>query len=152
MTSANQTPAVNYNKRTSTSPLSMGILSLVLPATFGHTTARRSPALAFSAAVHFAMKRSVPSSAVLRHSPLSWAAVVHWSALMPKALRPSRKNLIKSVSWPPTQRVPPTNSPNIRRFGSLVPSIYATNPANKIRFLRKVASMLSLPVLISLSR
>ena len=49
------------------------ILSLVLPVTFGHTTACRSPALAFSAAIHFAMKRSAPRSAVLRYSPSPWA-------------------------------------------------------------------------------
>ena len=36
--------------------------------------------------------------------------------------------------------------------GSLVSSMRATNPASKIHFLRKVASMLSLPVLISVSR
>ena len=60
------------------------ILSLVLPVTFGHTAACRSPALAFAAAIHFAMKCSAPCSAVLRHSPSSWAAVIHWSALMPK--------------------------------------------------------------------
>ena len=42
------------------------ILSLVLPVTFGHTTACRSPALAFSAVFHFAMKRSAPCSAALR--------------------------------------------------------------------------------------
>ena len=34
------------------------ILSLVLPVTFGHTTGCRSPALASSAAIHFAMKCS----------------------------------------------------------------------------------------------
>ena len=51
------------------------ILSLVLPVTFGHATACRSPAPAFSAVMYFAMKRSAPSSAVLRHSPSSWAAV-----------------------------------------------------------------------------
>ena len=61
---------------------------------------RRSPALVFSAAIHFAMKCSAPCSAVLRHSPSSWAAVVHWSALMPKALRSSRKHSIHSFSWP----------------------------------------------------
>ena len=53
------------------------ILSLVLPVTFGHTTACRSPALVFSAAIHFAMKCSAPCSAVLRHSPSSWAAVFY---------------------------------------------------------------------------
>ena len=50
---------------------------MVLPVTFGHTTACRSPALVFSAPIHFAMKCSAPCSAVLRHSPSSWAAVVH---------------------------------------------------------------------------
>ena len=67
------------------SRLLRAILSLVLPVTFGHTTACRSLGLAFSAAIHFAMKRSAPCSVVLRHFPSSWAAVVHWSALMPKA-------------------------------------------------------------------
>ena len=86
------------------------ILSLVLPVTFGHTTACRSPALVFSATIHYAMKCSVLCSAVLRHSPSSWAAVVHWSALMPKALRSSRKHPIHSFSWPPTQSAPPTIS------------------------------------------
>ena len=53
------------------------ILSLILPVTFGHTTACRSSALVFSAVIHFAMKCSAPCSAVLRYSPSSWAAVVH---------------------------------------------------------------------------
>ena len=106
------------------------ILSLVLPVTFGHTTACRSPALAFSAAIHFAMKCSAPCSAVLRHPRSSWAAVVHWSALMPKALRSSRKHPIHySFSWSPTQQpAPPTNSPNMTHFGSLVSSMRAPNP------------------------
>ena len=43
-------------------------------------------------------------------------------------------------------------SSNVTHFGSLVSSMRATNPANKIRLLRKVVSMLSLPVLISVSR
>ena len=50
------------------------ILSLVLLVTFGHTTPCRSPALASSAAIHFAMKRSTPCSTALRHSLPSWAA------------------------------------------------------------------------------
>ena len=125
------------------------IPSLVLPATFGRTTACRSPALALSAAIHYAMKRPAPCSAVLRHSPSSWAAVVRWSALVPKALRSSRKHLIHYFSWAPTQLVPLINSPNITYFGSLVSSMRATNnPANKIPLLRKVASMLSLSVFI----
>ena len=57
------------------------------------------------------MKCSAPCFAVLRYSPSSWAAVVHWSALTPKALRSSRKHLIHSFSWPPTQPAPPTISP-----------------------------------------
>ena len=53
---------------------------------FGHPITCRSTALAFFAAIHFVMKRFTPCSAVLHHSPSSWAAVVHWSALIPKAL------------------------------------------------------------------
>ena len=87
---------------------------LVLPVTFGHTTACRSPALAFSAAIHFAMQRPAPCSIVLRHFPSSWAAVVHWSALISKVLRSSRKHRIHSFSWPPKQPAPATNSPDIR--------------------------------------
>ena len=48
------------------------IIFLVLPVTFGNTTTCRSPALAFSAAIHFAMKRSAPWSSVLSHSPLCY--------------------------------------------------------------------------------
>ena len=109
-------------------------------------------ALTFSAEIHFAMKCSAPCSAVLRHHPPSWAAVVHWSTLMPKALKSSRKHPIHSFSWPPTQLTPPTIFPHITHFGSLVSSMRATNPANKIRLLREVASILSFPVLISVPR
>ena len=128
------------------------ILSLVLPVTFGHTTACLSPALAFAAAIHFAMKCSAPCPAVLRYSLSSCAAVVHWSALMPNALRSSRKHPTHSFSWSPTQPAPPINSPNIRHFSTLVSSMRATTLANKIHLLRQVASMLSFPVLISGSR
>ena len=129
------------------------ILSLVLPVTFGHTTVCRSSALAFSAVTHLTVKCSTPCPAVLRHSPSSWAAAVHWSApLMPKALRSFRKHPIHSFFYPPPpQPAPRTNSPNIRHFGSLVSSMRATNPTNKIHLLRKVASMLSLPVLMGLT-
>ena len=90
---------VNNGERASTSLLALGYpIFLVLPVAFGHTTACRSPAMVFSAAIHFAMKCSAPCSAVLRHSPSSWAAVVHWSALMPKGLRSSRKHSIHSFS------------------------------------------------------
>ena len=45
----------------------------------------------------------------------------------------------------PTPPAPLTNSANITHFGSLVSSMRATtNAVNKIRLLRKVASMLSL--------
>ena len=43
---------------------------------------------------------------------------------------------------PPRSWRPPTSSPNITHFGSLVSSMRATNPANRIRLLRKIASML----------
>ena len=62
---------VNYGNQTSTSPLALGYPLLGLPRHLRHTTACRSPALAFSSAIHFAMKRSAPCSAVLRHSPSS---------------------------------------------------------------------------------
>ena len=163
MTSANQTPggykfaplvANQQGRANQHEPACFGlsILSLVLPVTFGHTTACRSPALAFSAAIHPATKCSAPCSAVLQYSPSSWAAVVHWSALMPKALRSSRKHPIHYFSCPPTEPAPPTNSPNITHFSSLVSSMRATNTANKIHLLRKVASMFSLLILISVSR
>ena len=97
MTSANQTPEGyklrhlwlinNGERKPARVRLLWTILSLVLPVTFGHTTACRSPALAFSAAIHFVMKCSTPCSAVLRYSSSSWAAVVQWSALMPKEVR-----------------------------------------------------------------
>ena len=44
-----------------------------------------------------------------------------------------------SLPWPPTQPAPPTNFTNTTHFGSLVSSMRATNPANKIRLLYKVA-------------
>ena len=78
----------------------------------------------FSATIHFATKCSAPCSAVLRHSPSSWAAVVHWSALIPKVLRSSRKHpTIHSFSCPSTQPAPPTIFRNITHFGSLVSSM-----------------------------
>ena len=142
------------NQRASTLALGYPPLGLSRHVRAYTSSACRSPALAFSAAIHFAMmKRSAPWTAVLRHSPSSWAVVVYWSALMPKALKSSRKYPIHYFSWPPTQPAPLTNySPNITHFDSLVSSMRATNPANKIRLRRKVASMLSLPVLISVSR
>ena len=127
------------------------IFSLVFPVTFGHATVCRSPALTFSAATYLAMRRSAPCSAISLHSPSSSTAVVHWSELIPKALRPSRKHSTHCFSCPPTQPAPPTSSPNITKLGSLVSSMRTTNPA-KIHLPRIIASMLSLPVFISVSR
>ena len=45
---------------------------------------------------------------------------------------------------PPAEPAPPTSSPNITHFGSLVSSMRATNPVNRIRLLRSIASILSL--------
>ena len=131
------------------------ILSLVLLVTPGHTTAYRSLALPFVAAIHFAVKRYAPfvlPSYAIPPLVLGLAAVVHWSALTPKALRSSRRHHIHSFSWSPTKPASSTNSPSITHFRSLVSSMRTTNPANKICLLRKVALMLSLPVLISVSR
>ena len=86
--------------------LRRAILCLVLLVTFGHATACHSPALDFSAEINFAMKRPAFCSAVLRHSPSFWAAVVHWSALMPKALRSSRKTPSTLFPSPPRSPVP----------------------------------------------
>ena len=83
-------------------PLLWAIISFIFPVTFVHTSrACRSPARTFSAVIHSAMKRSAPCPAVLRHSPLSWAAVVHyWSALISKALRSSRRHPVHYFSCP----------------------------------------------------
>ena len=69
-----------------------------------HAVVCRSSTLAFFGAINFTIKRSALCSAVLRHSPSPWAAVVHRPALVPKALRsPSRRHHILSFSCPPTQ-------------------------------------------------
>ena len=126
------------------------ILSLVLLVTFGHTTACHSPALAFSAAINFAMKRSASSFRCPAPFPLVQGGSRPLVGVDAESSeRSSRKRPIYSFSWPPRQPAPPTNSPNITHFGSLVSSMRATNPANKIRLLCEVASMPSLPVLIS---
>ena len=113
------------------------ILSLVLPITFGLVTAYRNLALAFSEAIHFAMKRSVPYSAVLRHS-----AVVHWSSLIPKASRSSSRRPINSFFCLSTQHAHPHQCFfNTRHFGSLVPFIRTTNLANRIHLLHMITSI-----------
>ena len=83
-------------------------------------------ALTFSAAIYFAMRCSAPCAAVLSHSLSSWVAVFYWSALISKALRLSRKYPIHSSSCPLTQHAPLTSSPNITHVGSLVSSMRAT--------------------------
>ena len=127
-------------------------LSLVLPVTFGHVSACLNAALALSAAIHLVMKPSAPCLAVLCHSPSSWAAIVHLSGSMPKTVKSSRRHPIHSFSCPPEETAPPTSSPNITHFGSRVSFMRATAPANRIRLLRSVASMLSLPVFTRVSR
>ena len=113
------------------------ILSLVLPVTFGCTTACRSPALAFSAASHFAMKRSTPCYAALRHFLLVWAAVVYWSGLMPKALRPSRKHPIHYLSCSPTaQPASPilgTSRTSTVSYSPCVPQILRTRSVSSVK-------------------
>ena len=52
---------------------------------------------------------------------------------------------------PLMQPVPPTSFPNATDFSSLVSSIRGTNFANRIRLLRIIASMLSLPVSMRMS-
>ena len=65
-----------------------------------------------------------------------------------KALRSSRNYPIQSFPRPLKQPAPPTNSPNITHFGSLVSSMCATNSARRIHLLRIIALILSLPVFI----
>ena len=61
---------INYGEGTSTSPLALGY-----------------PLLGPSHYVWAYYCISTPCSVVLRHSPSFWAVIVHWSALMPKALK-----------------------------------------------------------------
>ena len=133
------------------------ILYLVLSVTFGHTinAVYRSPALTFSATIHFAVKRSASCSAVLRHSPSSWAAVVHWSAL-----DTGSSEVVQETPHPLSPPSPhhagraPHQFYELAPFVSLVSSIHviATNPANRIRLLRIIASMCSPPVFVSVSK
>ena len=128
------------------------IFSLAYLVPFRHTTTCCSRALTLSAAIHFAMERSTPCSTVFRYSSSSWAVVVYWSALIPKAPTSSRNHPIQFYSWPPTQPTPPNSCSNITLFGNLLSSMGATNAANRIRLLRLMASMLSLPVFMTVSR
>ena len=74
-------------------------LSLVLPVTFGHTTAY-SPGLAFSAAIHFAMKKKSPLVLPSRKYPVhSFSWHPPHSPRPPPILRTSRTSAV--VSYPP---------------------------------------------------
>ena len=142
---------IDYGGRSSTSTLAFGISS---PWSFPSRSSIRLHAVVQT---WLYLQRSVrhetfrPLFRRLRHSPSSWAAVVHWSALIPKALWSSRRHPIHYISCPPTQPAPPTSSPNISHFGSLV-FVRATIPTNRIRLLRIIASILSLPDFMSVSR
>ena len=127
------------------------ILSLVLRATFGHTTACRSPALTFSAMIPFAMKLEAPCSAVLRHFPLVLGCSHPLVGVDTEISEVVHETPHPLFFLSPTQPAPPTPFPNITHFGGLVSSMRATNPANKIRLLRIVTSMLSLSVLTNMS-
>ena len=117
-----------------------------------YTTACRSPAVAFSAVNQLTMKHSAPCSSVLRHSPSSWVTVLYWSSLLLKTLRSSRRHSAQYFSCPPHTASSPIPLPNTTQFDSLVSSMRATNPANSIRLLRIIASTLSLPVFMEVSK
>ena len=82
---------INYGERTSASTLDLGHFLFGPSRHVGafYYYVYGSPALNFSAATYFAIKRSAPCSAVLCHSTsLSAAVVVYWSAVLrsPRAL------------------------------------------------------------------
>ena len=126
------------------------VLSLVLPVTFGHTTACRSPAPTYSAGIEFSIKRSTPCSAVSRHPPSYWATVVHQSAFIPQALRSSRKHHIHYFSWPPrTPRTPPvlqTLRPSAVSCPLYAPQIPEEDPPPAYNCLDVLTSRLYKPV------
>ena len=97
----------NFREQTSTSAL-FGGYPLFCPSRHvrTYTATCRSPSLAFSAAIQLTMKCSAPCSSVLRHSPSSWATVVHWSALIPKYLRGHPGRDTPSTLFPALPRSP----------------------------------------------
>ena len=125
------------------------IISLVLPVTFGYTTACRSPALTFPAVIHFAMKRFAPCPAVWCHSPSPWPAAVHWSAWIPE-----NSEIVQETPHPFFFLVPHVARVLHQQFSehnALRQSrifMRAKNPAYRIRLLRTVAPMLSLSELL----
>ena len=110
MASANQTPggykfaplvaSQQCGERTSTSPLALGYPLLGISRHVRAYGCMPWSSPSFRCSGPFRREMFRPLSAILRHSPSSWAAVVHWSALMPKALSSSRRYLIHSFSCP----------------------------------------------------
>ena len=86
-------------------------------------------------------------SAVPRHPPSSWAAVVHWSALMPKGLRSFVQETPHPLFFlaPHTARAPHQSSGHHAHLDTLVKtgseSIEATLRRRRISFVRFVARM-----------
>ena len=108
------------------------ILSLVIPVTFGHMTP----------AINFSMKHTP-------RVPAPFALVLGCS----RPLVGVHKTPHPLLFLPPAMQAAfPTSSSNITRFGCLVSSMRVENPANGSCLLRIIASMLSLPVLISVPR
>ena len=114
MTSANQTPegykfaplvASQQRGANQHEPACFAILCLILPVKLGRTSTRSSPALVFSAAIYFAMKRSAHCSAVRCHFPSSWAAVVGVDAKSSEVAQETPHPLFSRP--PPTQTALP---------------------------------------------
>ena len=153
---------INYDERTSTSPLALGY-PLISP--FRHVRtyycmSQSSPGFLCSDPSRHEtfrplFRRPAPSPLVLGcNRPL----MIGLGCSRPLIGNDAEgSEVVQETPHPlfslgPHTARPPTISPNITHFGSLVSSIGVTNPANKIRLLRKVASVLSLSALISVSR
>ena len=128
------------------------ISSLGYPVPFRHTTTCRSRALTFSAAIHFAMKRSTPCSAVSGYLSSSWAVVVYWSAWIPKAPRSSRKHTIHFFPGPSRSPRPPIVLRTSRTLAVFCPPKAPQIPQSRYGSLCLIASMLSLPVFMTMTR
>ena len=97
-TSSCHSRLINYGEQTNTSTLALCYPLLVFYPP--HSGLFLLHAVVQPLRLHFAMKCSALYSAVLRHSPSSWAAVVHWLVLIPKVLGSSRKVHAHSYSCP----------------------------------------------------
>ena len=119
----------------------------------GHTTACRSPALAFSAAIHFAMKRSASCSTVLRHSPLVLGcshSLIGVDAESSEVVQETPHPLFSLAPYAARASHHYFSEHHALRQSRTLHERH--KPANNIRFLRKVTLVLSLPVFISVSR